>query len=816
MTMIEALLLWVGILSPLAAAAAAPCRIEVVEKGSGWPVPLVELRTTHNVRFVTDNAGVIAFDVPELMGRETWFYVSGHGYGVRKDGFGYRGVRLTPQPGKTLRVEVTRTIIAKRLGRLTGAGLFAESQRLGRELDWRESGVLGCDSVQNAVHRGKLFWAWGDTTLAHYPLGIFHMSSATTAVRPLASFEPPLRVRFDLFRDAKGRPRAVAKMPGSGPTWIGAYVSLPDKSGTPRLVATYVKIKPPLEAYECGLCVWNDGTASFERHKVIWTKSEATPKRPPVPDGHPAFWTDPAGRKWVLFGNPLPTLRCPATFETWEDPATWEALKPQQALPSAADGKPVKPHTGHIAWNSFRKRWVTVFMQHFGKPSVFGELWYAEADSPTGPWGKAVKVLSHDNYTFYNPRLHPELTPAGSPILLFEGTYTQQFANRPHPTPRYDYNQILYRLDLDDPALKPAQEQGAKASGLLPVRVSDDKRGFVLGDTGRPFRPWGFNYDHDAAGRLLEDYWLDEWATVAGDFREMKALGANVVRVHLQVSRFMAGPSKPDRAALKQLSRLLALAEETGLYLDITGLGCYHKKDVPPWYAAMGEAERWGVQARFWEVVSQACARSPAVFCYDLMNEPVLPGARKKETEWLLGELGGKHFVQRIALDLAGRTREQVARAWVDRLVAAIRKHDPEHLVTVGVIPWAHVFPKAKPLFHGRDVGAKLDFVSVHFYPGKGAVDKALAALAAYDVGKPIVVEEMFPLKCSIEELDAFVEGSRKLAAGHIGFYWGKTIDEYARDKASIASAITKRWLEYFHARSSKATSARVPTQEKE
>ena len=28
------------------------CRIEVVEKGSGWPVPLVELRTTHNVRFV--------------------------------------------------------------------------------------------------------------------------------------------------------------------------------------------------------------------------------------------------------------------------------------------------------------------------------------------------------------------------------------------------------------------------------------------------------------------------------------------------------------------------------------------------------------------------------------------------------------------------------------------------------------------------------------------------------------------------------------------------------------------------------------------
>ena len=31
-----------------------------------------------------------------------------------------------------------------------------------------------------------------------------------------------------------------------------------------------------------------------------------------------------------------------------------------------------------------------------------------------------------------------------------------QFANKPEPTPRYDYNQILYRLDLDDPALEPA------------------------------------------------------------------------------------------------------------------------------------------------------------------------------------------------------------------------------------------------------------------------------------------------------------------------------------------------------------------------
>ncbi len=440
------------------AAAPSPCRIQVVEKGSGWPVPLVELRTTHLERFVTDNAGVIAFDSPELLGRETWFDVLGNGYEVPRDGFGYRGVRLKPEPGKTLTVEVTRTIIAKRLGRLTGGGLLAESQKLGQELDWPESGVLGCDSVQNAVHRGKMFWLWGDTTLARYPLGIFDSTSATTAIRPLEKFAPPLRLKYDYFIDTQSAPRGVAKMPGEGPTWLTGYVSLPDSNGVPHLVASYTKIKPPLEAYEWGLCVWNDTTANFERLRILWTKSDTAPKPPPLPEGHPAFWKD-GGKEWVLFCNPLPTLRCPATFEGWQDSAQWEELKPPTHLSSASDGQSVKLHSGSLAWNPWRKRWVTVFMQGFGKPSAFGELWYAEAESPNGPWGKTVKILSHENYTFYNPRIHPELTPADSPVLIFEGTYTIQFADKPHPTPRYDYNQVLYRLDLDDPALQAAHHE---------------------------------------------------------------------------------------------------------------------------------------------------------------------------------------------------------------------------------------------------------------------------------------------------------------------------------------------------------------------
>lgn len=433
------------------------CKIVVTESGSGWPVPLVELKTTNLIRFVTDNAGVIAFDLPEFMGQEIWFDLQGHGYDIPADGFGNRGVRLLPERGKSIQIEVKRKIIAKRIGRLTGSGLFAESQKLGLEPHWRDAPLVGCDSVLNARHQGKLFWAWGDTTLARYPLGIFDTTSATTSLKPFEIFQPPLRPCFNYFHDSDGRPRGVAKMPGSGPTWLGGYVSLPDQSGQSRLVATYVKIQPPLEAYECGLCVWNETSSSFEPLRVVWSKSQQSPKPPVVPDGHPAFWTDESGQDFVLFGNPLPRVRCRARFEAWSDPAQWELLEPQKDIVSASDQKPIVPHTGSIAWNEFRQRWVTVFMQSFGKPSSFGELWYAESPSPTGPWGPAIKILSHNNYTFYNPRLHPEFSDQDPRVLIFEGTYTQQFADHPQPTPRYDYNQILYRLDLDDPALAPAQ-----------------------------------------------------------------------------------------------------------------------------------------------------------------------------------------------------------------------------------------------------------------------------------------------------------------------------------------------------------------------
>jgi hypothetical protein len=116
-------------------------------------------------------------------------------------------------------------------------------------------------------------------------------------------------------------------------------------------------------------------------------------------------------------------------------------------------GRPVLPHGSTLAWNPLRNRWVMIFSEMMGS-SMLGEQWFMEADAPEGPWIYARKVVTHNNYSFYNPLLHPELNAdPTNPYLYFEATYTATFSGNTHPTPLYDYNQIMYRLNLADQRL---------------------------------------------------------------------------------------------------------------------------------------------------------------------------------------------------------------------------------------------------------------------------------------------------------------------------------------------------------------------------
>jgi hypothetical protein len=479
------------------AAPPQPFAVTVVDELTGRGVPLIELRTTNHLRFVTDNAGVIAFDEPGLMNTEVHFAVSGHGYEYPKDGFGIRGVRLTPKPGGTATVKVKRVNIAERLYRVTGDGLYAESVKAGLAVPFESSGanakVLGCDSVFMAPYRGGLFWVWGDTNRAAYPLGNFHTTAATTPPPGKSGTDPEKGYQFTYLDDGKGFVKGAAKMPGDGPTWVESLVVLPGQDGKERLWGEYVKVNQKMTPLARGLMVYDDARKEFVKQADIPLNA------PILPTGHSFRHGD-----HLYFGNPFPLVRVPATEAAFTDLSKSEAytcLKPgstfakpdfdrdeggqaryqwrsnappitleKQAewvrkgllkadegpipLRDSATGTPVVMHRGSVNWNAHRKKWVMIATQIGGKPSFLGEVWYAEADEPVGPWQDAVKIVTHDKMDFYNPCHHPVFDRDGGKVIYFEGTYTNTFSGNPDRTPRYEYNQVMYKLNLSDERLR--------------------------------------------------------------------------------------------------------------------------------------------------------------------------------------------------------------------------------------------------------------------------------------------------------------------------------------------------------------------------
>lgn len=168
------------------------------------------------------------------------------------------------------------------------------------------------------------------------------------------------------------------------------------------------------------------------------------------------------------------------------------AMKPEEALIALRDvatGKDVHAHSGSVYWNEYRKRWMLISVELNGGSSVLGEVWFAEADEPTGPWVYARKIVTHDKYSFYNPKHHPFFDQDGGRTIFFEGTYTRTFSGNPQPTSRYDYNQITYRLDLSAPALNlpvAFYNTGEVMNGRPPFAAKRSKRSVAFFALERP------------------------------------------------------------------------------------------------------------------------------------------------------------------------------------------------------------------------------------------------------------------------------------------------------------------------------------------
>ncbi|MBN1491144.1 MAG: hypothetical protein JXA69_14620 [Phycisphaerae bacterium] len=485
-----------------AAAGANPAdgfKIVVVDEQTGRGVPLVELKTVHGVRYYTDSNGIVAFHEPGLMDQRVFFEVASHGYEYPKDGFGYRGKALDVTPGGSATLKIKRINIAERLYRITGAGIYRDSVLTGQAVPIQNpviNGlVLGSDSVLTVVYQGKVYWFWGDTSRPGYPLGNFHASGATSRLPADGGLDSDAGVDLTYFVGENGFARGVAPISGEGAVWLGGLVTLDEPGGKQAMLAYYVRIRPPMTGFERGLMEYNDEKERFER--LVTFDFDG----PLFPNGHPLEITED-GVRYFYYAQPYPVVRIRADRKHLMDQASFEAftclkagtgldakqidrdaagrvqygwkrntssvgpqeqanlikdgqLKPEEALFHLQDvdtGKAVLAHGASVYWNAWRSRWVMITVEIFGT-SMLGEVWYAEADTPLGPWVYARKIMTHDTYSFYNPKEHPFFQKDGGRILYFEGTYTAGFSGNTHPTPRYDYNQIMYKLDLADPRL---------------------------------------------------------------------------------------------------------------------------------------------------------------------------------------------------------------------------------------------------------------------------------------------------------------------------------------------------------------------------
>ena len=472
-----------------------PYGVRIIDAETGRGVPLVELRTPNAVAFWTDSNGVAVIDDPAFQDHDVAFVIHSDGYEfpgklmIGEDS----GRILQVRPGFHDELKIRRLNIAERLYRITGADIYRDSVLAGLKAPIAQpildGGVVGQDTNVAIPYQGKIFWCWGDTVgLAGWN---FAVSCATSEPPGAGGLDPSIGVNLTYFVDVHGFSKEMVPLDRPGPpelVWIEGLLTVRDDKGVERLIATYTRqpgLAPPSER---GVAVFDDAAKQFRVLAQL-----------PLMGGHfssHAFQVTLHGKRyWYL----RPQLRMPDEWKAVADPMSYESytcletgarfeeakprlerrpsgelvcgwkrntdwigsdqerqliarglMKKGEALfplldPDSSAETGASPSS--IAWNPYRKKWIML-------AEKTGTVFYSESDEPIGPWRWAKKILSHQAYNFYNVVQHPFFDQEGGRMIYFEGTYTSSFSDAKQDTPRYNYNQIMYRLQLDDPRLE--------------------------------------------------------------------------------------------------------------------------------------------------------------------------------------------------------------------------------------------------------------------------------------------------------------------------------------------------------------------------
>lgn len=321
------------------------------------------------------------------------------------------------------------------------------------------------------------------------------------------------------------------------------------------------------------------------------------------------------------------------------------------------------------------------------------------------------------------------------------------------------------------------------ADGLERLEVTED--GFVGATTGSPMRFWGGDLGVQPDIEVM-----------VADFREVRRMGVNVVRLLLETEDYLVAPAcegcdpTVDTAAVDHLGDVAAAAFEAGLYLDITGNGIARHHHNGSWFDDLDaspedEERRWAAQEQFWVAVATELASYPSIAWYDLINEPTLPAVGPPATSWCFVEdkpadepCWNPNVVKSMADPddpTLPRNGDEVAQSWTTRMRDAIKvlAGDTTHPVSVGQISFC-----GGPLNRASQLLA--DFDSLHMYPqDSNVLDRIDRVKSCKQPGRPLVIEETYlSLRVAESTMEQFLDGTESHTAGYLGHFQGQTPTE--------------------------------------
>jgi len=273
------------------------------------------------------------------------------------------------------------------------------------------------------------------------------------------------------------------------------------------------------------------------------------------------------------------------------------------------------------------------------------------------------------------------------------------------------------------------------------IRVAPDGWNFTEGKGGPTWYCAGVNYFTIDTGWAPQLWKQMDFEKTRRHFGLLQELGVTAARMFLTWASFFPKRGRLNEEAVEKLRRICQVGREFNIRLNFTGPD--HWEGPAEWRPP--DADHYTdpqiVEAleEFWTLMGTRVKDEPQIFAWDLLNEPNIDKTSKqlclrwpkwRERQENAGELPEEYPLKDKQLPPKGpvllaalRYRAEIAREWVVRQVAALRKADPNHLITCGLLregvathyPWVSFEPSL--------IEDQFDFMSLHYYPGKDVMD---------------------------------------------------------------------------------------------